>query len=206
MNQANLSDKILDINNKQIYLLRQESASKQLLLFFEEIIDSGDITETKTSDILEVFFSALNSHNSIEINEKILDLHTKLVSSYELAESINDDFFRNIKQMFKIKASSRSANFDRKLNLLLEFYVIKCNENFSLQHYELILEFLESRLKQSFSFPFVFIVIKIVELVKKETIKSKQINELINSIKKIVLELPDVNPDMEKLKKQLQLI
>jgi hypothetical protein len=84
--------------------------------------------------------------------------------------------------------------------------VIKCNENFSLQHYELILKFLESRLKQSFSFPFVFIVIKIVELVKKETIKSKQINELINSIKKIVLELPDENPDMEKLKKQLQLI
>jgi len=187
--------------------LARELASKKFLLFLEKAVDSGHCTKEQILDILKVCHSALHSNNGIIITEKILDLHAKFLSYFDFDNAINKAFFENLVLFFEIdsllqsrKTVYDSANFERKLMLLLESYVIKDNVSFTASQFEVILEFLELSMQRSVSFPFIFMFIKISEILKEAKIDNPRVKALFQSISNLILTHPEEHSDMDKIK------
>ncbi len=177
-------------------LTEESIISTVFLTNLGEMIESINNNPQKIIDILLILKGACSSVQSNELLEKIIHLHHSILTNLSFNSSIQEHFLNNLITLLKKinNLKQNKTNFDRKFLILLEFFLMKDQENLLTEHLIIIIKILNKKIDsttQNSIFPFAFLFLKVLEISKQKFYYKKLRLYLSDTKKAIYDKLPD---------------
>lgn len=178
--------KKLDKEKKLALLKNIFKSNKHMLEAIEFILNKENLKEQKTIEILKLLKNGIANVKSGKNLEFIFNLHQKILIKTKITNEINKELFVNFLKMYTVLKNKKhnKKKFERKLLLLIEYYLMIEQDIILQQQIEFIIhiikELIESH-KNSSVFQFGFLYMKITEILTKRKIKhvfNKELNEI----------------------------
>lgn len=192
----------LNKESRLAYLKKVYKLNKELLISVNAILNKDIIDENKTIHLIKLLKGGITQINSGKNLEFIYNLHQKILIKSKITPKINKVLFVNFLTMYttlSIKKKNK-IKFERKLLLLIEYYLMIEQEIILSQQIEFIIYIIHELInnhKNSSIFQFGFLYLKICEILNKRKLTYEFSNEL-NEIKKIIcINIPNNNKGKE---------